>query len=320
MQNNMKNNSKSQHILDLAKEIVDEIELNKFEAQSILLKATRLARYIENEEIRSWLRFEMQGYPGNDPVSIKYMGKTGRWTNKEEKKGYWTPLSQIEATIQTQESKLKIFRIPDSSSQWANAVTNNVINQMNQTTSLIAKLGGVKSRVISILHDFATNVYYEKIFDNLAENIFDQYRKEIDTLISKNAGDIIEQIPSVISRLSDSDKESVSQALNTCRRVIDSFANHIFPPQDGTIEIGGNELSLKADKTLNRIYAYINLHEESESRKRKIRQNLKNLYERVSAGVHSDVDAQEARNLFFNVYLILGEILTIEKITEANIE
>jgi len=40
----------------------------------------------------------------------------------------------------------------------------------------------------------------------------------------------------------------------------------------------------------------------------KLRQNLQNLYERVSAGVHSDVDEQEARNLFFNVYLILGQV------------
>jgi hypothetical protein len=36
------------------------------------------------------------------------------------------------------------------------------------------------------------------------------------------------------------------------------------------------------------------------------------LYDRVSTGVHSDVDAQEAINLFFNTYLLLGEILTLK--------
>lgn len=305
--------SKSQHILDLAKEIIDEIELSKYEAQAILLKCTRLARYVDNEEIRSWLRFEMQGYPSGNLISEKYMTNTGRWTDFNEKKGYWLPLSQIESIIVSENNKLKSYRIPDSSSQTANIIVNNVMKQMNLTTSLISKLGGIKSRVISLVHDFATNVYYEKIFDNLAETIFDDYKGEIDLLIAKSAGDIIEQIPSVIARLSDTDKESISQALSTCRRVIDSFASSIFPPSEETVNIGGNELSLKADKTLNRLNAYVHLNSTSDSRKKKIRQNLQNLYERVSAGVHSDVDAQEARNLFFNVYLILGEILTLKR-------
>lgn len=309
----MENTSKSQHILELAKEIIDEIELSKYDPQSILLKTTRLARYVDNEEIRNWLRFEMQGYTINDPISIKFMTKTGRWTNQEKNEGYWFPLSQIETALVSQDNKLKSYRIPDSSSQYALSVVGEVMKQMNETARLISTLGGIKSRIISLIHDFATNVYYEKIFDNLSESIFDNYKNEIDLLISINAGDIIEQIPSVIARLSDSDKESISQALSTCRRIIDSFANHIMPPSDETINVGGNELSLKADKTLNRLNAFVHLNSNSDSRKKKIRQNLQNLYERVSAGIHSDVDAQEARNLFFNVYLVLGEIITLKK-------
>lgn len=309
----METTSKSKHILDLAKEIIDDIELNRTEAQSILLKCTRLSRYVDNEEVRKWLRFEMQGYPSGDPISEKYMTKTGRWTDRKKNEGYWIPLSQIEATIDSQTNKLKSFRIPDSSSQFAPTVVREVTSSMNLTANYISTMVGIKSRVISFLHDFSTNVYYEKVFDNLAESIFDNYKKEIDLLISANAGDIIEQIPSVIARLSDSDKESISQALTTCRRVIDSFANNIYPSSDETINIGGNELSLKADKVLNRLNAFVHQNSSSESRKNRIRQNLKNLYDRVSAGVHSDVDAQEAKNLFFNVYLILGEILTLKK-------
>jgi len=46
---------------------------------------------------------------------------------------------------------------------------------------------------------------------------------------------------------------------------------------------------------------------------KKLKQNLTNLYSRVSSGVHSDVDYKEAKNLFLNVYLLLGEILTLKK-------
>ena len=309
----MEPTSKSQHIIELAKEIIDDIELSKSEVQPVLLKCTRLARYVDNEEIRQWLRFEMQGFIIGDPISEKYMTRTGRWTDQRNNKGYWSSLSRIEATIVSESNKLNLLRIPDSSSQYAGIVVNNILTQMTSTSQLISHLGTIKSRIISLIHDFATNVFYEKTFDNVAESIFDDYKKQIDLLIAQNAGDIIEQIPSVIARLSDSDKESISQALNTCRRVIDSFANNIFPPRDETINIGGNDISLKADKTLNRLNAYVHLNSTSKSRNNKIRQNLSNLYERVSSGIHSDVDSQEARNLFFNVYLLLGEILTLKK-------
>ncbi|MGB4438432.1 MAG: hypothetical protein WBJ13_04235, partial [Sedimentibacter sp.] len=175
----MDTTSKSKHIIDLAKEIIDDIELNRIEAQSILLKCTRLSRYVDNEEIRKWLKFEMQGYISGDQISEKYMTKTGRWTDRKENKGYWIPLSQIEATIESQTNNLKSFRIPDSSSQFAATVVSKVTASMNMTSDYISTMVGIKSRVISFLHDFATNVYYEKVFDNLAESIFDTYKREI---------------------------------------------------------------------------------------------------------------------------------------------
>lgn len=66
---------KSEHIISLAKEIIDDIELSRLDAQSILLKSTRLTRYVDNEEIRKWLRFEMQGYSSKDEVSLNICPK-----------------------------------------------------------------------------------------------------------------------------------------------------------------------------------------------------------------------------------------------------
>ena len=80
-----------------------------------------------------------------------------------------------------------------------------------------------------------------------------------------------------------------------------------------TYEIGGNILSVIMGKTLNRLNVYVHQNSDSVSRRKKIKQNLQNLYERVCAGVHSDIDAQEAKSLFFNTYLILGEIIMLNK-------
>lgn len=311
----MSGQSRSEHILELARELLDDIELSRTSAESLVLKASRLARWVGSDEIRYWLKLEMSGYDSTNETSRKYMSITGRWTEIEKNLGYWGPLAQQEAAIAAEKAKLAALRTPDSSGEWASIAIANVTNAMNQTANNISRLSAIKSRVLAQLHSFVSEVYYEKEFDSLSESIFERYKSAVDTLIAEGCGEVLEKIPSVMSRLSDGDEESISQALVTCRRIIEAFADSIFPPTDQTIEIGGNNLKLDASKYQNRINAYVHQHIQSQSRKQKIRQNLSNLFDRVSTGVHSDVTAEEANSLFLNVYLFLGEILHIRKYT-----
>lgn len=94
----MNQKSRAEHILELSRELLDDIELSRLESDKLLLKCSRLARLAGSEEIQAWLKLEMQGYNSKDPVSLTYMSKTGRWTNYKEKKGYWGPLAQQEVT------------------------------------------------------------------------------------------------------------------------------------------------------------------------------------------------------------------------------
>lgn len=310
--------SRSEHILELAKELLDDIELSRLPAESLLLKASRLARWVGSDEIKYWIELEMKGYNSSNEISLKYMSITGRWTNREEKKGYWGPLAQHEAALESQNIKLRSMSTPDTSGDWAFRVMQMHQQQMASTTNYIATLSGIKSRVLANLHGFVAKVYYEKEFDNLSESIFEKYKSEVDNLISTHCGDVLQQIPSVMSRLAEGSPESISQALNTARRIIDSFADSIFPPTEETINIGGNDVTLGANKHQNRINAFVHERIESKSRKTKIRQNLSNLYDRVSTGVHNDVTAEEARSLFLNTYLLLGEILHIAEMEPRN--
>ncbi len=309
----MSEQSRSEHILELSKELLDDIELSRTNVENLILKASRLARWVGSEEIRQWLKFEMGGYNSSDELSLKYMGLTGRWIDKEKNTGYWGPLAQQEAAIDAQKAKLAGMRTPDSSGEWAGVAIANVTRSMSEVANIISKLSGIKSRVLAHLHTFVTEIYYEKEFDNLSESIFEKYKKDVDILIGTSCGNVLEQIPSVMSRLAEGNQESISQALTTCRRILESFADSIFPPIEDTIEIGGNQLSLNASKYQNRINAYIHQRIESSTRKIRFRQNLSNLFDRVSTGVHKDVTAEEARALFLSTYLIIGEILHLPK-------
>ena len=305
----MVDQSRSEHILELAKELLDDIELSRASAESLILKASRLARWVGSEEIQYWLKLEMQGYNSSNEISLRYMGITGRWTDREKQRGYWGPLAQHEAAIIAEQAKLHAMRVPDTAGDMAFIATKKVTDEMTSSTSYISKLSGIKSRVLAKLHEFVSEIYYEKQFDSLSESIFERYKSDVDSLIGDSCGDVLEQIPSVMSRLAEGDQEAISQSLTTCRRVIDSFADNIFPPSEETIEIGGNQLSLAANRHQNRINAFIHQCIDSNTRKKRFRQNLANLYDRVSTGVHNEVTVEEARALFLNTYLLIGEIL-----------
>jgi hypothetical protein len=310
----MSENSRSAHILELAKDLLDDIELSRIGPESLLLKTSRLARWVGSDEIRYWLKLELEGYNSSNPISLKYMGITGRWTDREKNKGFWGPLAQQEASIAAEKAKLASMRTPDLSTDYPAIALNNMNAAMTASANHISRLSGIKSRVLAKLHTFVSEIYYEKQFDSLSESIFERYKNEVDTLIAGHCGDVLEKIPAVMDRLSEADEESVRHALVTCRRIIDAFADSIYPPSDSTIEIGGNTLKLDAAKHQNRINAYVHARVESKSRKVRLRQNLANLYDRVSTGVHKEVTAEEARSLFLNTYLLIGEILHLSNV------
>jgi AbiTii len=300
--------SQSEYILELSRELLDDIELGQLEADKLLLKCSRLARLAGSEEVKTWIKLEMEGY-NSTGLSLRYMGKTGRWTDFQNKKGYSMPLAQIEASIETGKTQLVASKLVNISGDATIGAINTVARQQQAISQKISTMSGIRSRVLALLHTFVTGVFYERQFAGVAESTFERYKKNVDALIAEKAGDVLTKIPAVIAHLQEGEEEGISQALTTCRRIIETFADAVYPPTADTIELGGNKLSLDASKHKNRLNAYIAARTASSARRDKLRQNLGNLFDRVSAGVHTDVTSEEAFSLFLNVYLFLGEVL-----------
>src|SRR5262249_30051020 len=144
-----------------------------------------------------------------------------------------------------------------------------------------------------------------------AAGIFDQYQREVDSALANAATSAFTRLPEAFERLSAGSPEAISHALTTCRRVIDSFADSVFPPRDGFFAIGEQQIEIGASHTRNRLRAYVYGCIGRGSRYERINRCLGSLYDRVSTGVHSDVSISEARALVLQTYLFLGEILSI---------
>jgi hypothetical protein len=75
----------SDHIIQLSKELLEDIELSRVSIENNVLKASRLARLIGDKETMDWLHYEMFGYNTTDKTSIEFVGLTGRWIDYSKK-------------------------------------------------------------------------------------------------------------------------------------------------------------------------------------------------------------------------------------------
>jgi len=321
------------HTLSLARDVLDDIELSRLGPEQLLLKVSRLARLVDDTEARQWLEFELRGYPNTD-FSRRYMTLFNRWTDLNAQRGYWTPLASLAAWTTAMQAEISQLRVPDvsvsmSSSNPHELVTgfagSNVakasqpvtatLERLQQRTTAVAQLREIQSRVLAEIHTFAVRTYYKLAFSNAAESIFRDHQLEVDGLLREHASDVIEKIPAITARLTEGNPEAVSQALNSCRRMIKAFADAVQPGQSKDVAADGETYNIGSDKVLNRVQHYLTTKCSQKGRRERLNRNLRLIWERASAGAHSDVTAGEARALFLQTYLTLGE--TIAACSEA---
>jgi len=314
--------------LALARELVDDIELSRLPAEALLLKASRLARFMANDSAQAWLALERSGYVfDKEGRAEKFADMVGRWSDRSKRQGWWWSLAEIDAGISALQVELRQCRVPDVSFtassanpnefvtgfgghnvQQLSAPVKEVLAWMETTTKEIHSLTGVRARVLGKVHDFVFNWYFELAFSATAGSIYGAFQSEVDSRLAVVASTAAERLPAVSERISTGDSEAISHAMTTCRRIVDSFADALFPPRDTPMVVDGNEIQLGAANVLNRLNAYVLEHCNSSSRRDRLRKTLRELYSRVSAGVHADVTPDEARALYLQTYMILGEI------------
>jgi hypothetical protein len=303
--------SKSEHVFALVQELLDDIELSRLGPEALLLKASRLARLAGTDEDQTWLEYELTGYRPGDSVAEKYLELTGRWVDKKEGRAYWGPLAQQEASIGASKLMLQSLSTQGIGGDGVITATRNITASANSHSTQIATLGGIRSRVLGLLHKFASRVYYEKLLSQASASIFERHQLSVDQRLAAAAGEALAKIPAVYDRLVEGDVEAISQAMNTCRRIIDVFADSVFPAQSEPFAIGDQPLKVGPEHHQNRINAFIASRTESKARRTRLRQSLANIYDRVCAGIHDDITPQEAQSLVLSTYLLLGEILSL---------
>jgi hypothetical protein len=304
--------SKNREIRLLALEVLEDAEMSRTSIEALVLKAARLARLVGDEEIITWLTYERLGY-NRDEIAIAYLGYTSRWIDpaRTELGAYWGPIGEQEALLDTLTHRLEVIKNFRPSGEYAGFQFQGQQTDAARIGNEIRKVRRIVSAVRSLVQTFAATIYYEKLFSLQAETIFTQYQDAVDALLAATAKTAFDRLPQAFERLGAGDPEAISHALTTCRRVIDSFADAVYPPRPDPVLIGEQEIDVGAPHTKNRLRAYVHDRIGRGSRYDRLSRGLGSLYERVCAGVHADVDVGEARALVLQTYLFLGEVLIL---------
>lgn len=322
--------------LSLSEDILRNIELNEQPLANIALKTGRLARLLNDLETRKIMGFEAGGYPFSPagvPQDVYELAvQAGRETQEKKDKGeisksiYTSSIAELEQMAHGAEIEFEAARDPNVSISSANpnqfvmGANNNFLERQairNRTTQAVRRLA--KRR--AFIHDYALRKNSELKYSGIADDIFSRLRERVDNSIGKHVPDAVQQFVAVYDNLASGNKEDWSNAVHSCRRILQNLADVIFPAQSDIQKVvNGKSISIKlgADNYINRIVAFIESKSGSGrfdaivgSHLRFVGERLDSVFEAAQKGSHATVEKEEADRYVVYTYLIVGDVLSL---------
>ena len=321
---------------ELSTEILADMELGKISNHQILLKCRRLARLVGDDNWKKWLDLEIHGY--NTEVSgvtyeekLTFFAYFGRELDNDKHTGLVHPLATLEQEAETAKLELAACRVPtsihaSSSQSWipdsASAVVNHVLCRLTEVRNTITARQVVIGRVLGLAHSYALKWYNELHYSDVAQSVFERRRLDADTKLKDLCPKALEQFVAAYERLRSGAEEDWSQALLSCRRILKSFADSVFPPRtEPYVGKDGKKHDVSEDKYFNRLLAFIDQNTESRTVGEVMRAQvdylckaLEAIHNQTHKGVHAEVNRREADSTVLLTYLLLADLVDLVEV------
>jgi len=261
--------------LSLSFEILQNIERSELPLADIALKASRLARLLNDTDYEKIMQFEVGGYSstpdGFTPEAWRLADLAGRVFEQTDKDGNTKPvahtqsISEFEQTISLTATALQAARDADVSISSANP---------NQTVWTPSNNAGERSILIlrhdtavkwlansrKLIHRYVLLKHYELKFSGISDDIFSRLRSRVDSDVGKLIPESINKFSSVYNNLLSENPEDWSNAVHSCRRILKDLADSLYPPREDKVikeGTGSKTRKLGQDNYVNRLIAFI---------------------------------------------------------------
>ena len=326
--------------LRLSEEIIKNIELSELALSVIVLKALRLSRLLNDFQMTKIFEYESSSYPKNPNGISSDIWELGLISNRRYKKNdiesgeinefmYCESIEDLEFKVNSFQISMESTRDPNISMSSANPrqmiwnPRGNMTERMKiRNSTLLAKKRLAERR--SFIYRYVLNNNIELKYSKISEDIFSRVRIKLDKRIREILPDSVKRFSAIYDNLRSENPEDWSNAVHSCRRILEDLADAIFPLQDDrTITVNGEEKQIKLGKThyFNRILTFIDEHSDSKSFKKVVGSHLKFIADRLKSvfkaaqkGSHETIfSKEEADRYVIYTYLIVGDILSLIK-------
>ena len=321
--------------LALSAEILADIELSRGSLTSAALKAARLARLLNDQHAQLVFQYEAGGYPaqatGIPPEVWKLVIAAGRtYETKDDKTGevsvygFRESIEQLEDQIATGKIALHAAQDRDVSvssanpSQYVGAPAGNTRERVGIRMAIDAANKRLASRR-AFIHQYTSRRHYELKFSGAAQDVFASVRETVDGSIADVVPEAVQKFASVHDNLRSANPEDWSNAVHSCRRILQDLADALFPAQaESRVAGNGHEINLGADNYINRLACFAEDHSSSPRFKEIVGSHLSFLGDRLDAvfkaaqkGSHSSVTRDEANRYVIYTYMLVADLLSL---------
>lgn len=332
----MKTNIYDESLL-LSEEILANIELSQISLSNITLKVSRLARLLNELEFQKIFQYEASGYPttpnGINPDIFSLLKKANRtYSQKNDKKelkeyAHYKSIEQYENEIEVFKLSLSVSTDPNVaiSSSNPNQYVNHFGNTLERRTlrEKISENSKILASRKSFLYNYALEKNYELKYSKVNKDIFTRIQFSVDSRMIDLLPETIKKFTSAYDNLVSENDEDWSNAVHSCRRILQDLADKIYPPRVD-ITKNGKTIKLGTENYINRLICYIEDHADSErfqeivgSHLQYIGERLDSLFSAVQKGSHNIIKTQdEADRYVIYTYLIVGDILKLKDTVE----
>jgi len=229
------NTKKLKEALEISEEIIRNIELSELPLSMIVLKASRLARLLNDFDYQKIMEYESGGYPSgpdgipNDIFNLARLAdrtyKTKDSKNNIKEYARISSIEEIENNIDTAKTRIRAATDPDISISSANP--NQTVwnppgnkNERQNLNTEIKKNSSLLSSRRSFIYHYAMRKNHELKFSKIASDAFSRKRESVDNLISSYVPSATEKFTAIYENLQSDNPEDWSNAVHSCRRIL----------------------------------------------------------------------------------------------------
>lgn len=344
---NERNKSVADRILCLVQEALAEFDKPDYRLSNIMRRAIRIARLRNDYENLLWLENEMVTFSPEEKSAHRFIKEIVPHFSRSElerirreivRQYMWERrmmevdnsgvrdsgkidprgVPELEKLIQVLEDGARGIKTPQGLTPidlYFKDISNSNYREKLQLEATFTKQ--LLERIAHRVHDFLSVTEKQLVYGQANAEVFEKYRQYVDGKLNQIAPEALNQFVSAYRRSREGDTEARSQALLSCRRILKTLADHIYPPSDKPI-VGadGKEHDISEEQYINRLWQYVadrvTGHATGELLLAQIKDlgnRIDRLYELTCKGTHANVSEYETNQCIIQTYLTLGDIL-----------